>query len=129
VLCSPSVERLAPLIAGVPCVAAVVTYGELSTGALTAVAATGALLAGVGLLRRAGEAAPPVARGHLPWLTWLTAAMAWELLTLVDDDLPTLSDLADPVLAVPALRGAATITWLAAGAWLLARPQHQQETR
>ncbi len=126
---TPSVERLAPLIAGVPCVAAVVTYGELSTAALIAVGATGALLAGVGLLRRVGEAAPPVARSHLPWLIWLTAAVAWELLTLVNADLPTLSDLADPILAVPTLRGAATVAWLAAGAWLLARPQHQQQTR
>ncbi len=128
-LSSPLVERLAPLIAGVPCVAAVVTYGELSTAALIAVGATGALLAGVGLLRRVGEAAPPVAGGRLPWLIWLTAVMAWEVLTLVDADLPTLSDLADPILAVPTLRGAATVGWLAAGAWLLARPQHQQERR
>jgi hypothetical protein len=129
VLSFPSVERLAPLVAGVPCVAAVVIYGELSTGALSAVAATGALLAGVGLLQRVGEAAPPVAGGRLPWLIWLTAVMAWEVLTLVDADLPTLSDLADPILAVPTLRGAATVGWLAAGAWLLARPQHQQERR
>jgi hypothetical protein len=41
---------------------------------------------------------------------------------LADDDLPTLSDLADPALASPALRGAATLCWLAAGAWLLTRP-------
>ena len=115
-----------PLVAGVPCVVAVVSFGELSPGALTAVGATGAVLAGVGLVRRVGEAAPPVARRGLPWLGWLTAALAWELFTLAAD-LPTLSDLVDPVLAVPPLRGAATIGWLAAGGWLLARPRHQQE--
>ncbi len=58
------VGRWPPLIAGVPCVAAVVTYGEFSTGALTAVGATGAVLAGVGLVRRVGQAPRP-SRGAL----------------------------------------------------------------
>lgn len=121
--------RLAPLALSAPCVAAVIVYGELSTGALVAVGTTGAVLAAVGLGRRAGEAAPPVGWRGLPWLIWLAAAVAWELLTLVDDDLPTLSDLLDPVLARPALRGAATLGWLAAGAWLLARPRHPDRPR
>jgi hypothetical protein len=125
---TPATRRLAPVLLGAPCVAVVVVYGELSREALVAVAVTGAVLAGVGLTRRAGEAAPPVGRRGLPWLAWLAAAVAWELLTLVREDLPTLSDLLDPVLAVPALRGAATVGWLAAGAWLLARPRSRDRS-
>ena len=124
-LSSPWARWLAPLALGVPCVAAVVVYGELSTPALVAVGTTGALLAAVALGRRAGQAAQPVGSRGLPWLIWLAAATAWELLTLVNEDLPTLSDLVDPVLAHPALRGAATVGWLAGGAWLLARPRHR----
>jgi hypothetical protein len=104
------------------CVAAVMAWGELSLGALLAVGTAGTIVAGLGLVRRSGEAAPPVGRRGLPWLVWGTAAVSWELLALVDDDMPTLSDLADRALAHPALRGAATLCWLAAGAWLLARP-------
>ena len=114
--------RLTPLVVGVPCTAAVMICGELSTGALIAVGACGAVLAGVGLARRAGAAAAPVGRRGWPWVVWLAAAVTWEVLTLVDGDLPTLSDLADPVLAHPGLRGAATVGWLMAGSWLLARP-------
>ena len=98
-------------------------YGELSTAALVAVGITGAALTGVGLACRAGEATPAVGRRGLPWLGWVVAAAAWELVTFVDGSLPTLSDLADPVLAHPAVRGAATIGWLAVGGWLLARPR------
>jgi hypothetical protein len=107
---------------GVPCVAVVAIHGELSTAALLAVAFTGVALASVGLVRRAGEAAPPVGRRGLPWLAWLAAAATWELLTLAADGLPTLSDLLDPVLAHPVPRAAATAAWLAGGAWLLACP-------
>jgi hypothetical protein len=106
----------------VPCVAAVVVWGELSLGAFLAVVTAGVIVVGLGLARRAGEAAPPVGRRGVPWLGWLTAAVAWELVTLADDGVPTVSDLADPLLAHPVLRGAATLAWLAAGAWLLARP-------
>jgi hypothetical protein len=42
--------------------------------------------------------------------------------SLADDDLPTLSDLADPLLASPVPRGVATLVWLVAGAWLATRP-------
>ena len=118
-------RRLTCLAVAVPCVAAVVLFGELSTGALLAVGCTGVLVAVVGLAGRAGEAAPPVGRRGLPWLGWLAAALAWEVVTLLDDDLPTLSDLADPLLAHPAVRGAATVCWLAAGAWLVTRPRHR----
>ena len=128
VLSSPGARRLALLGFGVPCVGAVVIFGELSTGALIAVGTTGAVLAGIGLARRAGEAAPPVGRGGWPWLVWIAAVVTWEALTLVDDDLPTFSDLLDPVLARPAPRGVATICWLMVGAWLLARPRHRDET-
>lgn len=121
-------RRLALLLA-VPCAAAVAVAGELSTGALLAVGAAGVLVAAVGLARRAGDAAPPVGRRGLPWLVWLAAAAAWEGVTLADDDLPTLSDLADPVLAHPPLRAAATVGWLLAGAWLVSRPHRRPERR
>jgi hypothetical protein len=119
------VRRVTVAAGATSCVAAVAAWGELSVGALLAVGAAGTIMAGLGLVRRAGEAAPPVGRRGLPWLVWATVAVAWELVALVDDDLPTLSDLADPALAHPALRGAATVCWLAAGAWLLARPRHR----
>lgn len=119
---SRGARRLAWLAVWVPCVVAVTVYGELSSGALLGVGTTGTLLVGVGLARRAGEAAPPVGRDGVPWLGWLGAVAAWELLTLVDDSLSTLSDLMDPVLAHPGARGLATLGWLAGGAWLLGRP-------
>jgi hypothetical protein len=118
----PLAPRLTAAAVAVPCVAAVVVWGELSLGALLAVVTAGVIVVGLGLARRAGEAAPPVGRRGVPWLGWLTAAVAWELVTLADDGVPTVSDLADPLLAHPVLRGAATLAWLAAGAWLLARP-------
>jgi hypothetical protein len=118
----PLAPRLTAAAVAVPCVAAVVVWGELSLGALLAVVTVGVIVVGLGLARRSGEAAPPVGRRGVPWLGWLMAAVAWELVTLADDDVPTVSDLADPLLAHPALRGAATLVWLAAGAWLLARP-------
>jgi hypothetical protein len=104
------------------CVAAVMAWGELSLGALLAIGTAGTVIAGLGLVRRSGEAAPPVGRRGLPWLVWGTAAVSWELVGLSDDDLPALSDLTDPALAHPAVRGAATLCWLAAGAWLVTRP-------
>jgi hypothetical protein len=119
--CSRSARRLTCAAAAVSCAAVVAAAGELSTGALLAVAAAGAVVAAAALARRAGAAVAPVGRRGLPWLGWLAAAVAWELATLADDDLPTLSDLADPVLASPVLRGGATLVWLAAGAWLVTR--------
>jgi hypothetical protein len=118
----PLAPRLTAAAVAVPCVAAVVVWGELSLGAFLAVVTAGVIVVGLGLARRAGEAAPPVGRRGVPWLGWLMAAVAWELVTLADDGVPTVSDLADPLLAHPVLRGAATLAWLAAGAWLLARP-------
>ena len=115
------------LAVGLACVAAVAIFGELSTGALLAVGGTGVLVAVVGLARRAGEAARPIGRRGLPWLGWLAAGVAWELLALLDDDVPTVSDLADPMLAHPAVRAAATLAWLIAGAWLLTRPGHHPQ--
>ena len=119
--CSRSARRLTSAAAAAACAAGVAVSGELSPGALLAVAAAGAVVTAVGLARRAGAASAPVGRRGLPWLGWLAAALAWELLTLADDDLPTLSDLADPALASPVLRGGATLAWLAAGAWLVTR--------
>jgi hypothetical protein len=120
--CSRRRRRLTRIAAAVACAAAVAVSGELSVGALLAVAAAGLVVAGVGLTRRAGAGTPRVGRRGLPWLGWLAAATGWEVATLADDDLPTLSDLADPLLASPVLRGVATLGWLAAGAWLAARP-------
>ncbi|WNV73664.1 hypothetical protein [Geodermatophilus sp. DSM 44513] len=119
-------RRITWVVAALGCaavVAVVAVAGELSAGALLAVTAAGAAVTGVGLARRAGAGAPPVGRRGLPWLGWLAAALAWELVTLADAGLPTLSDLADPVLASPLARGAATLGWLAAGAWLVTRPR------
>jgi hypothetical protein len=112
-----------------PCVAAVAIGGELSLAALLAVGTAGAVVAGTGLVRRSGEAARPVGRRGLPWLGWLTAAVSWELVSLAADGMPTASDLADPVLAHPVLRGAATVCWLALGVWLLTRPGRGLHTR
>ncbi len=115
-------RQLTSSVVALACTAAVVVFGELSTGALLAVGGTGVLAAAVGLARHAGEAAAPVGRRGLPWLASLAAGLAWEVVTLLDDDLPTLSGLADPLLAHPPVRAAATVGWLVAGAWLLARP-------
>ena len=122
---SPFVRRVTLAAGATSCVAAVMAWGELSLGALLAVGTAGTVMVGLGLVRRSGEAAPPVGRRGLPWLVWGTAAVSWELWMLADDDLPSVSDLADPALAHPVLRGAATLCWLAAGAWLLARPSHR----
>ncbi len=123
--CSRGLRRLT-CAAAVACAVTVAVTGELSTGALLAVATAGLAVAGIGLARRAGAAAPPVGRRGAPWLAWLVAAAAWEAVTLADDDLPALSDLADPVLASPALRGLATLGWLALGTWLATRPRSRQ---
>jgi hypothetical protein len=112
----------------ISCVAAVVVWGELSLGALLAVGTAGTIVVVLGLVRRSGEAARPVGCRGLPWLVWATAAVSWELFALARDELPTVSDLADPLLVHPALRGAATLCWLAAGMWLLARPSSRPAT-
>jgi hypothetical protein len=118
---SIGVRRLVCGALAVPCAAAVVVFGELSAGALVAVGATGLLVGGLGLAARAGEAEPMVGRRGLPWAAWLVAAAAWELVTLLHADLPSVSDLADPVLAHPLARGTATFAWMAGGAWLVTR--------
>jgi hypothetical protein len=104
------------------CAVGVAVSGELSAGALLAVGAAGLAVGAVALARRAGEDAAPVGRRGLPWLAWLVAAFAWEAAALADGDLPTVSDLADPVLAHPEVRAAATVVWLATGLWLASRP-------
>jgi Family of unknown function (DUF6186) len=104
------------------CAAAVAAYGELHAGSLVAVGATGTLIAGVGLIRRTGSGSP--SEGGLPRAPLcLGAALAvGEAVALLDDGVPTVSDLADPALAVPVIRAAATLLWCAVGAWLVARP-------
>ncbi len=119
---SPSTRRLTGAGAAAVCATVVAVSGELSTGALLAVAVAGAAVVGVGLARRAGAGAPPVGRRGLPWLGLLVAGLAAEAVALLDDDLPTLSDVADPLLAHPVARAAATVAWLTSGAWLVTRP-------
>jgi hypothetical protein len=116
----------AAVVAG-SCVAAVVVWGPLSTGALLVVGATGTAVAVMALLRRSGSGSTTVGRRGLPWWGWATAACAWELGALMDDDLPTVSDLADPLLAHPVLRGVATVCWLGVGAWLLTPPRDRPQ--
>jgi hypothetical protein len=126
VLSFPGARRLTYATVAVSCIAAVTVFGELSPQALIAVGGAGLLVVVAGLAVRAGGAARPVGRRGLAWLVWLAAASAWELVALAHDDLPTVSDLADPLLAHPAARAAATLGWLAAGAWLIARPRHHR---
>ena len=121
-MCSRIVRRVTVAAGAMSCVAAVMIWGELSLGALLAVGTAGVVIAGRALLQRSGESARPVGRRGLPWLAWTATAVSWELVALAHEDLPTLSELTDPVLAHAALRGAATLCWLAAGVWLLARP-------
>ena len=125
--CAPGARALTWSAPALACVLAVTLFGELSTGALLVVGGTGLLVATAGLARRAGEAAPVVGRRGLPWLVYLAAGLAWEVVTLVDDGLPTVSDLADPLLASPAARAAATVGWLVLGAWLVTRPARRPE--
>ena len=128
VRCSPVARRLTCTAVAVACVTGVVVGGELSGSALLVVGLTGMLGAAFGVRWRSGEAASPVGRRGLPWLGWLAAVLLWEVVTLADDALPTVSDLADPLLASPVVRGAATLGWLGAGAWLLTRPRHRTTT-
>jgi hypothetical protein len=106
-----------------------VLWGPLSVGALAVVATTGVAVAVVGVRRRAGRASPPVGRRGRAWVAWATAACAWEVVTLLDDDLPTVSDLADPPLAHPLLRGAVTVCWLWVGWWLITLPRDRPKPR
>src|SRR4051812_33994413 len=86
------IRWLTGLAVGLSCVAAVIVFGELSTGALLAVGGTGVLVAVVGLARRSGEAALPVGRRGLPWLGWLAAGPARGLPPPLRDDLFAGSD-------------------------------------
>jgi hypothetical protein len=103
------------------CAAAVTAFGELHAGSLVAVTTTGMVIGGVGLIRRTG--AGSTGGGRLPSAWLLGAVLAvFEVVALLDDGVPTVSDLADPALAVPAVRGAATLLWCAVGVWLAVRP-------
>jgi hypothetical protein len=104
------------------CATAVATYGELHPASLVAVATTGTLIAGVGLIRRTGAGSPSEGGPPRAWFLLGAVLAVVEVVALLDDDVPTISDLADPPLAVPAIRAAATLLWCAVGAWLVARP-------
>jgi len=87
------------------------------------VGTTGTVIAGVGLIRRTGAGSPSGGRLPSAPLLFLGAVVAVaEVVALLDDGVPTVSDLADPALALPAVRAAATLVWCAVGAWLVARP-------
>jgi hypothetical protein len=96
--------------------------GELSSAAHLAVLAAGAVVVGLGLVNRTGAGSRPVAPPAGRWLVWPALALAWEAVALVHGDLPTVSDLLDPLLAPAVVRAAATVAWVAAGAWLATRP-------
>ena len=104
------------------CAAAVAAYGELDPRSLVAVTATGTLVAGIGLLRRTGAGSPSGGRLPNAWLLPGAVLAVFEVVALLHDGVPTVSDLADPALAVPGIRAAATLLWCAVGAWLVARP-------
>jgi hypothetical protein len=115
-------------VAAVATAAVVGRYGELTRPALAAVLAAGVGVGAVGLARRAGSAAPAVGRAAAAaWLAWLVVLVAWESYTrFVDRDVPTLSDLLDPVFAHRAVRAGATLLWFAAGVWLVNRPSNRR---
>jgi Family of unknown function (DUF6186) len=125
---APAVAQPAPValagygVLALGCAAAVAGFGELHAGSLVAVATTGTLIAGAGLIRPTGAGSP--SQGRLPsaWLMLGAVLAVVEVVALLDDDVPTVSDLADPALAVPVIRAAATLVWCAVGAWLVARP-------
>jgi hypothetical protein len=104
------------------CAAAVAACGELHAGSHVALGTTGTLIAGVGLIRRTGAGSPSEGRLPSAWLILGAVLAVVEGVALLDDDVPTVSDLADPALAVPVIRAAATLLWSAVGAWLVARP-------
>jgi hypothetical protein len=115
-------RMLAWAITAIPIAATVATYGELTVQAFVAVLLAGGALTVAALRRRAGSGSPAVPGGPV-WLAWLVAVGVWEFYTLLHEArLPTLSDLMDPILAHPLIRGAATFVWFAAGIWLLRRP-------
>ena len=103
------------------CAAAVAAHGELDPGSLVAVTTTGTLVAGVGVLRRTGAGTPSGGR-PIVWLLLGAVLAVFEVVALLYDGVPTVSDLADPALAVPVVRAAATVLWCALGAWLVTRP-------
>jgi len=104
------------------CAVAVVIYGELDRGSLVAVTTTGTLVAGVGLIRRTGAGSPSEGRLPSAWLLLGALLAVFEVVALLHDGVPTVSDVADPALAVPVIRAAATLLWCVVGAWLVARP-------
>lgn len=126
--CASAMARPAPValagcgVLALGCAAVVAAYGELHAGSLVAVATTGTLIAGVGLIRRTGAGSPSGGRLPTAWLLLGAVLAVVEGVGLLDDGVPTVSDLADPALAVPGIRAAATLLWCALGAWLVARP-------
>lgn len=104
------------------CAAAVAAYGELDPGSLVAVTTIGTLVAGVGVLRRTVAGSPSVGRPPIAWLLLGAVLAVFELVALFHHGVPTVSDLADPALAVPVVRAAATVLWCALGAWMVVRP-------
>jgi hypothetical protein len=118
------VGRRAAAVAGVTAYALVAAVCRPLTGpALGAVLLAGLPLCWFGLKRT--PAAEPVRAGSaMLWLGIAAVAVAFELaLWLGPNDLdhPTLSTLADPVLATYPGRVAGYLLWLGAGVWLVSR--------
>jgi hypothetical protein len=98
------------------------TFASHSVSALVAVLVPAVtVLIAVLTVRRPRARPKKLDRTHLPWLCWLVAFGAWELVALVRNDL-TISLLMDPVLVIYPLRVAGWVLWLWAG-WLLVRPR------
>lgn len=96
----------------------------LTWGSLIAVLAAGLPLSALGIRNRPRRPQPAGARSAAFWLSIGVLAGAYELgLWLGPDDAayPTLSTLADPVLATYPGRVAGYLLWIGAGVWLVRR--------
>ncbi len=101
-LCSRTRPRLITAVAVVCALGVGVTVGlggELSPAAHVAVLTAGAVVVGIGLTRRTGAGGAAGGRRGAAWFSVLALALAWEAVALARGELPTISDLLDPVLA------------------------------
>jgi hypothetical protein len=120
------VPNRAAVVAGIVAYALVAALCRPLTGpALAAVLIAGIPVCWLGIRRRAQAGEPVDARSATLWLGIAGVAVAFELVLLWlgpnDADHPTLSTLADPLLATYPGRVAGYLLWLGAGAWLVSR--------
>ena len=118
-------RRRAAIAGGVLAYAAVAALCRpLTEPALAAVLLAGLPLCWVGLRRRSRRAEPVGGRSVAVWLGLGVVAGGFELALRLgpnDDAHPTLSTLADPLLATYPGRVVGYAGWLAAGLWLASR--------